>query len=127
MCAAAAAPPQIGWTALGHAALWGRLDCLEHLVAKGANVNFTDNVRRRPASRPPGPSAPRRPPSDTTCPPAAAAHPPACVWPAAASPQTKKTALHLAAYVGHAPCVEVLLEAGADASLKDEVSDGTEG
>ena len=78
------------------------------------------------------PAAPQAPPPLTVrlqTPPARLPPPltPPRVCPAAASPQTKKTALHLAAYVGHAPCVEVLLEAGADASLKDEVSDGTEG
>ena len=31
----------------------------------------------------------------------------------------KRTALHKAAYCGHTPCVEALLKAGADASLKD--------
>ena len=46
---------------------------------------------------------------------------------AAASRQVKMTAMHLAADEGHTPCVESLLEAGADASLKDIVSDGAEG
>ena len=39
----------------------------------------------------------------------------------------KSTALHKAARNGHAPCVEALLKAGADARLKDKVSDGAEG
>ena len=38
--------------------------------------------------------------------------------------QDKWTALHWAAYAGHAPCVEALLKAGADARLKGKVSDG---
>jgi len=46
---------------------------------------------------------------------------------APASRQYKQTALHHAAYNGHAPCVEALLKAGADARVKDEVSDGAEG
>ena len=46
---------------------------------------------------------------------------------AAASRQSKSTALHLAALNGHAPCVEALLKAGADARLKDKVRDGAEG
>jgi len=46
---------------------------------------------------------------------------------AAASRQDKWTALHLAAHYGHAPCVEALLKAGADARLKDEVREGAEG
>ena len=37
------------------------------------------------------------------------------------------TALHGAAGNGHAPCVEALLKAGADARLKDKVRDGAEG
>ena len=37
------------------------------------------------------------------------------------------TVLHDAALYGHASCVESLLKAGADASLKNEVSDGAEG
>jgi len=59
--------------------------------------------------------------------PPAAAHPRVCGGTAAASRQNKVTALHIAAYYGHAPCAESLIKAGADASLKDMVSDGTEG
>ena len=61
-------------------------------------------------------------------------HPPAPLLPltrvcgaAAASRQSKNTALHFAAFNGHAPCFKSLLEAGADASLKDQVSNGAEG
>ena len=36
----------------------------------------------------------------------------------------KWTALHLATMCGHAPCAESLLKAGADASLKNNVSNG---
>ena len=32
-----------------HAAGNGKLDCLEHLVAKGANLNAQDDVRHGPA------------------------------------------------------------------------------
>ena len=43
----------------------GKLDCLEHLVAKGANLQATDEVSAAPPAAPP-PSAlalrPRRPP-----------------------------------------------------------------
>ena len=46
---------------------------------------------------------------------------------AAASRQSKYTALHFAAMMGEVPCVKSLLKAGADASLKDGVSDGAEG
>ena len=63
-----------------------------------------------PAARPPA-----RPPLTRVC------------GAAAASRQYHRTALHWAAYGGHAPCVASLLKAGADASLKDEVSDGAEG
>eukprot|EP00964_Phaeocystis_antarctica_P159288 scaffold130269_cov36-Phaeocystis_antarctica.AAC.1 len=52
---------------------------------------------------------------------------PACVWAAAASRQGGETALHCVAFNGHASCVESLLKAGADASLKDKVSGGAEG
>ena len=45
-CGAAAVPPQYGKTALMYAAREGKLECLEHLTAKSANVNVRDNVRR---------------------------------------------------------------------------------
>ena len=45
---------------------------------------------------------------------------------AAASRQIKNTALHWAATRRHAPCVESLLKAGADASIEDKVRDGAE-
>ena len=32
------------------AAEYGKLDCLEHLIAKGANVNAQTDVRRGPAA-----------------------------------------------------------------------------
>jgi len=65
-----------------------------------------------PATRPPHP-----PPLTRAC---------ACGAAAACQPD-KTTALHNAAFHKHAPCVELLLKAGADASLKDDVSDGAEG
>ena len=43
-CGAATAPPQDGVTALMWAAYNGKLDCLEHLIAKGANLEATDPV-----------------------------------------------------------------------------------
>ena len=46
---------------------------------------------------------------------------------AAAFRQDKYTALHCAVFNGRAPCVESLLKAGADASLKTNVSDGVKG
>ena len=49
-CGAAAVPPQSSSTALMHAAGNGNLDCLEHLIAKGANVNAQSGVRRGPAA-----------------------------------------------------------------------------
>ena len=49
-CGAAAAPPQMGWTALMKAAINGKLDFLDHLIAKGANVNAQNDVRRGPAA-----------------------------------------------------------------------------
>ena len=47
-CGAAAAPPQWGITALMWAAAKDKLDCLEYLIAKGANVNAQSYVRRGP-------------------------------------------------------------------------------
>ena len=71
-------------------------------------------------SHPPQAPATRHPPARRRS--------PACVCgAAAASRQSKRTALHYAAYNGQTSCVESLLKAGADASLKDEVSDGAEG
>jgi len=71
-------------------------------------------------SHPPQAPATRHPPARRRS--------PACVCgAAAASRQRKMTALHEAAHYGHAPCVESLLKAGADASLKNGVSDGAEG
>ena len=49
-CGAAAAPPQRGMTALMWAADYGKLGCLDHLIAKGANLNAQNIVRRGPAA-----------------------------------------------------------------------------
>ena len=50
-CGAAAAPPQDGITALMWAAIKGKLDCLEHLIAKRANPNAQSReVRRWPST-----------------------------------------------------------------------------
>ena len=65
---------------------------------------------------PDGTSAPLR-----TVPPPPLAH--GC-GAAAAFRQDNYTALHWAVIAGRAPCVESLLKAGADASLKTNVSDG---
>ena len=65
MCCAAAAPPQDGHTALMEAAYYGKLDCLEHLVAKGANLKAKNKVSAAPPAAPPAPALalrPRRPP-----------------------------------------------------------------
>jgi len=71
-------------------------------------------------SHPPQAPATRHPPARRRS--------PACVCGAAAPPrQGKRTALHIAASRGHAPCAESLIKAGTDASLKGEVSDGAEG
>ena len=64
-------------------------------------------------------------------PPQAPTHPPPPLThlcgAAAAFRQDKYTALHCAVFNGRAPCVESLLKAGADASLKTNVSDGVKG
>ena len=49
-CGAAAVPPQDRATALIKAADNGKLGCLEHLIAKGANLNVQNKVRRGPAA-----------------------------------------------------------------------------
>ena len=196
-CGATAAPPQTGRTALICAAHDGKLDCLDHLIAKGANLNAQSMVRRGPAapwrrgrgvgvgSERLGDAARRRLPRCPAVPrdgvaplvplrPSAAApprRPAASWWPSAArlacklsergrrgggrgvgwgvasaydtryppqpltrvcgtavaSRQGKVAVLHDAALFGHASCVESLLKAGADVSLKNEVSDCTEG
>ena len=80
------------------------------------------------AAPPAAPQAPPRPALRLQTPPARLPPPLTRVCAAApASRQYKETALQKAAYRGHAPCVEALLKAGADARLKDEVRDGAEG
>ena len=55
------------------AAYKGNLDCLEHLIAKGANLEATDNVSAAPPAAP----SPLHPwPSPATSPPVAPAAPP---------------------------------------------------
>ena len=54
--------------ALMHAAINGKLDCLEHLIAKGANLEAKDDVSAAPPARPQPPSAPRPPPSPPAAP-----------------------------------------------------------
>ena len=60
------ASPQYGYTALVKAAVYGKLDCLEHLITKGSNLEATDNVSAAPPAAPsPLRSSalrPRRPP-----------------------------------------------------------------
>ena len=109
-------------SALMKAAEAGNLDCLEHLVTKRAKLEATNKVSAAP------PAAPQPAPPLALC----LRHhlPPPIVRvcaAAAASRQSQRTALHSAADNGHAPCVEALLKAGADARLKNDVSDGAEG
>ena len=81
-------------TALMWAAAWGKLDCLEYLIAKGAKLDATDGVSAAPPAAPPQlPSAPRPPPPGTTCPPAAAAHPRVCGRPRVSTGQEDGAAL----------------------------------
>ena len=107
------------------AANYGKLDCLEHLIAKGANLEATDNVRAALCQPPKAPSAPRPPPS----PPAAAAAPPsqppltACGG-AAAPPQNGNTALMTAARFGKLDCLDHLLAKGANLNVQDKVRRG---
>jgi hypothetical protein len=46
----------MGVTALFYATIHGELDCLEHLIAKRANVNAADEVSAAPPAAPPVPS-----------------------------------------------------------------------
>ena len=114
-------------TALMWAARDGKLDCLELLIAKGAKLDATNTyVSAAPPAAPPQPAPPLA--LRLQAPPARPPPPLTRVRAAApASRQYKGTALRTAARNGHAPCVEALLKAGADARLKDEVRDGAEG
>ena len=107
--------------------MYGHLDCLELLVAKGAKLDATDNyVSAAPPAAPP--SSPPSLALRLQTPPARPPPPLTRVCAAApASRQYKGTALRKAACNGHAPCVEALLKAGADARLKNKVRDGAEG
>ena len=59
-CGAAAAPPQYGITALMNAARYGKLGCLDHLIAKGAKLEATNQVSAAPPAAPTAaPSTPR--------------------------------------------------------------------
>ena len=180
------------------AAYYGRINCVDHLITKGANLHALNDVRRGPAAawrrglwgtgsergeavrrclrcparvvlrwRRCAPPLPRRaaasaagcrpsaarlackpageraavavwgawgglggshPPqahATHTHPPATAAHPRAC-GAAAASRQSKRTALHQAAMAGQTSCVQSLVEAKADVCLKSLVSDDAE-
>ena len=111
---------RMGFTALMHAAISGKLDCLEHLIAKGANLEATD-FRGTTALMMAAING------ELDCLDHLIAK--------GANPNAQhkggKAALHWAAHtrpceyhthegqVGHAPCVESLLKAGGDASLKD--------
>lgn len=66
----------MGVTALFYATIHGELDCLEHLIAKRANVNAADEVSAAPPAAPLYPR-PHTPPSPSTIP----ALPPPAVWP----------------------------------------------
>ena len=50
---------QDGVTALMHAVIFGKLDCLKHLIAKGADLQATDNVSAAPPAAPSPPRARR--------------------------------------------------------------------
>ena len=42
-----------------HAVIFGKLDCLKHLIAKGADLQATDNVSAAPPAAPSPPRARR--------------------------------------------------------------------
>ena len=61
-CPAGAAAPLRCHAALMFAAATGKLDCVEHLIAKGANLEATDDVHpTRAAPKPLHPSSPPSP------------------------------------------------------------------
>jgi len=105
----------------------GKLDCLEHLIAKGANLEVTSNVSAAPPAapsplrlsfalrprRPPAPAAPPSPPPLTAC------------GAAAAPPQDGDTALICAAIRGELDCLEHLVAKGAKLNVRrDKVRRG---
>ena len=107
----AALPPRCRLLALGRLArMQAGREASGAVVVRHGGWAGGSQPPQAPATRPPA-----RPPLTRVC------------GAAAASRQHKWTALHEAAHKSHAPCVESLLKAGADASLEDEVSDGAEG
>ena len=108
-CGAAAAPPQNSFTALMCAAANGKFDCLEYLIAKGANLYARTNVRRGPAAPP---AAPHSRPPLTAC------------GAAAAPPQWGRTALMRAANYGNLDCLDYLIAKGANLNVQDNVRRG---
>ena len=120
------ASPQNGVTALMCAATSGKLDCLEHLTAKGANLEaVTSKVSAALCEPPPAPSAPRPPPTPPAAPAAPPSPPPltAC-GAAAAPPQNGETALMFAAKNGKLDCLEHLVAKGANLNAQDYVRRG---
>ena len=107
------------------AAIGGKLGCLDHLIAKGAKLEATNNVSAARPAAPPDPFAPRSPPSPPATP--AAPHPrrsppttTACAVTAAPS-QAGNTALMLAAGNGKLDCLELLIAKGADLNALSKV------
>ena len=102
------------------AARCGNLDCLEHLVAKGAaKLEATDKVSAAPPAAPPAPSAPRR--SRPLLPRYSPLLLTAC-GAAAAPPQDGFTALMHAAQEGELDCLELLIAKGAKLEASSNVS-----
>ena len=100
------------------AAAQGKLDCLEHLIAKGANLEAKDTVSAaRPRQPPPAPYTLalrlRRPPPRRPCCPALAAAAHRVMWPGCGAPQGGWTALIFAANNGRLGCVDHLIAKGA--------------
>ena len=87
------------------AAYKGKLDCLKHLIAKGANLEATDEVCAAP---PAAPAPPPSPPPLTAC------------GAAAAPPQNGRTALMRAAYKGKLDCLKHLIAKGANLNAQDK-------
>jgi len=98
---------------------YGNLDCLEHLIAKGASLEATNNVSAAPPAAP----SPLRPLAHR---PLASTRRPCCpALPAAAHGvwrRRRASAVRLAAIYGKFGCLEHLIANGANLETTDGVS-----
>ena len=97
-----------------YAAYGGKLDCLDHLIARGANLEATGPVSAALPATPQHPSAPRPLPSPRPL--------FVSVTTAVAPPQMGVTALFYATIHGELECLERLIAKRANVNAADEVS-----